>query len=172
MIKSNEIVAIKSVGLQCPSAQRAQYTEGASPGLAKWTRHMRALEQEVEALKEVRHPHIVGYITMGHATRGDTIAVEVVTEFMGGGTLCTKLALLGTVDKDVGDVIFPLSLVLFCDGFSNGHFLPTFCVWVLFSSFFPLSFSCFYEKILSLFFSFSLHFAAGACIHASSPYRP
>ena len=44
---------------------------------------------------------------MGHLAQGEHVTVEVVTEFMGGGSLATKIALFGTLTDDVRACLFP-----------------------------------------------------------------
>ena len=69
---------------------------------------MASIQQEFDSFQQraVRHPNLVQYLSMNHTYRDNKITVEIVMEYVGGGSVSSLLRNpdCGPVGEEVGVV--------------------------------------------------------------------
>eukprot|EP00912_Choanoflagellata_sp_UC4_P000357 UC4_evm3s219 len=82
------------------SNRRAAYTDRPNPGLEKYLRGIRALEEDMKYVMRIssEHNNLITYYGLTHEAQGDMITIELSMEHAGHGSLAVLLAAVGKLD--------------------------------------------------------------------------
>ena len=59
------------------------------------------LQDDVESLRDLAHPHLVHYYGLDHYVESDTLMLHLIMEHVGGGCLRTKIQQFNSLSPEV-----------------------------------------------------------------------